>query len=305
MKYRLLGKTDLSVSAVGLGSWALGGGTDWGPTSFEDAQATVSAALDNGINFIDTAPIYGESENVLGRILAGKRNQIFLATKCGLVKNGSWTDHDLRPQTITAQLETSLQNLHTDYIDVYFIHYPDPNVPWQTVLETLAKCKQQGKIRFIGTCNTAPDLLREMAQTGLISCVQDEFSLLHPAKGQAALQICREYNLGFVAYGTLCGGILSGKYRQEPNLRRADARNYFYKCYKGACFTSVQNKVQQVREVAERQNISASETSTAWVLAQPGVTCALTGARSAAQIVQNARAAHVVLSPEELCTLPN
>ena len=303
MKYHVLGKTDLSVSAVGLGSWALGGGADWGPTSFEDAQATVSAALASGINLIDTAPIYGESEQILGRCLTGKRTQVLLATKCGLTKNGSWTDHDLRPQTITAQLENSLKNLRTDYIDLYLIHYPDPQIPWPTVLETLAKLKEQGKIRTIGTCNTPPDTLREMAQTGLLSCVQDEYSLLHASKGQTVLKICQEYDLGFLAYGTLCGGILSGKYKREPNLRRADARNYFYKCYKGESFATVQNKIQQVRELAACKKVSAAEIATAWVLAQPGVTCALTGARHADQISRNAQAADLLLTPEEICTL--
>ena len=123
MQYRRLGKTQLDVSVVGLGGWALGGGYDWGPVEFVDVQNTVCAALDSGINLIDTAPVYGDSEIVLGRALTGHRQEVVLCTKCGLVKNNSWTDHDFRPQTITRQLETSLKILKTDYIDIYFIHY--------------------------------------------------------------------------------------------------------------------------------------------------------------------------------------
>ena len=303
MKYRPLGKTGLSVSAIGLGGWALGGGLDWGDISFADAEATVSAALDSGINLIDTAPIYGDSETVLGRALKGKRDKVLLATKCGLVKNGSWTDHDLRPQTIVSQLENSLTSLQTDYIDLYWVHYLDPKTAWQNVLETLEKCKAQGKIREIGVCNIPPDILRQMAQTGIISCVQDEYSFLHTDKANPVLQICQEFGLGFVAYGALCGGILSGKYLREPNLRRADARNYFYKCYRGEAFMQASKMIEQVKQLACRYEVSPAEVALAWVLAQENVSCALTGARTPQQIMQNAKAADCLLPKEDLCSL--
>ena len=296
-----LGNSELEVSLVGLGGWALGGGLDWGSTEFRDVQRTVDAALESGINLIDTAPIYGNSEEVLGRALAGKRSQVVLATKCGLVKNGSWTDHDLRPQTIVRQLENSLQNLRTDYIDLYLIHYLDPQVPWQEVLETLGRLKKQGKVRALGVCNVAPEILEKMLQTGELACVQEEFSLLHPAKGRSALCVCRQHGVGFVAYGTLCGGILSGKYQKEPNLRRADARNYFYKCYRGDNFVQAQQTVARVKQAAKE--ILPAQAALAWVLAQEGVTCALTGARTPQQISQNAYAAQITLSAEELCNL--
>lgn len=303
MKYRPLGKTGLSVSAIGLGGWALGGGPDWGDTPFADVQSTVSAALDSGINFIDTATIYGNSETVLGRALKGKRDKVLLATKCGLVKNGSWTDHDLRPQTIVTQLENSLTFLQTDYIDLYWVHYLDPKIAWQSVLETLVKCKEQGKIREIGVCNIPPDILRQMAQSGVISCVQDECSLLHADKANPVLQICREFDLGFVAYGALCGGILSGKYAREPNLRRADARNYFYKCYRGEAFVRAAKTIEQVKQTARQYEVSSAEVALSWVLAQEGVSCALTGARTPQQITQNAQAAECMLPKEDLCSL--
>ena len=303
MQYRRLGKTELDVSAVGLGGWALGGGYDWGNIEFADVQNTVSAALDAGINLIDTAPIYGNSEEALGRALMGRRQDVVLCTKCGLIKNGSWTDHDLRPQTITRQLENSLKNLKTETIDIYFIHYLDPQIAWQSALETLTHLQAQGKIRYIGVCNVPPDILTQMAQTGVVACVQEELSLLHPAKGQAALKVCEPYNLGFMAYGSLCGGILSGKYQREPNLRRADARNYFYKCYRGADFERAEQTVARVQEWAAQKGVAPAQAALAWVLNQSGVTCALTGARSMAQIAQNAHAADVNLSAEELCNL--
>lgn len=304
MIYRRLGNTGLEVSAVGLGGWALGGGYDWGNIEFSDVQNTVCAALEAGVNLIDTAPVYGDSEAVLGRALQGRRQQVILTTKCGLVKNGSWTDHDLRPAAITCQLENSLKNLRTDFIDIYLIHYLDPRVPWQEALQTLGTLQKQGKIRHIGVCNVPPEILEQMAQTGLISCVQEQLSLLHSQTALKVLSLCQTYDLGFMAYGPLRGGILSGKYKREPNLRRADARNYFYKCYRGEGFAQTQKTVQQVEKLAAQKNVLPAQIALAWVLQQSGVSCALTGARNKEQIIQNARAAEVVLTAEELCCLP-
>ena len=303
MQYRRLGKTNLTVSEVGLGAWALGGGYDWGKTSPQTVQETVNTALATGINLIDTAPIYAGSEELLGRALAGQRQKVFLSTKCGLVKNGSWTDHDLRAPTIVTQLENSLRFLRTDYIDIYLIHYLDPHVPWQEVFNTLSKLQMQGKIRHVGACNIPAEVLQEMADTGVIDCVQEELSLLHPQKAKHVLEICRTHDLGFMAYGPLCGGILSGKYQREPNFRRADARNYFYKCYRGEGFTQAQGLVKRVRCVAEQKQAKPAQIALAWVLAQTGVTCALAGARSGEQARQNAGGCEVQLDTEEICSL--
>ncbi len=305
MQYRRLGRTDLQISAVGLGGWALGGGTDWGPADERAAQETVAAALDAGITLIDTAPIYARSEEFIGRALKGRRSQAVLASKCGLVKNGSWTDHDLHPQTIIRQLEQSLTLLQTDYVDLYQIHYPDPKIPLEAALETLARLQEQGKIRYIGLCNVTEAELRRAAAVCAIASVQNEFSLLHPQKGRAVWPACRELGLGFIGYGTLCGGVLSGKYRQAPNLRRADARNYFYKCYRGEAFLEASQTAVRVKELAARKQTSAAALAGAWALGQAGVTSALMGARTAQQVRQNARAAQTELNGNEIHFLEN
>ena len=305
MQYRRLGRTDLQISAVGLGGWALGGGTDWGPADERAAQETVAAALDAGITLIDTAPIYARSEEFIGRALKGRRSQAVLASKCGLVKNGSWTDHDLHPQTIIRQLEQSLTLLQTDYVDLYQIHYPDPKIPLEAALETLARLQEQGKIRYIGLCNVTEAELRRAAAVCAIASVQNEFSLLHPQKGRAVWPACRELGLGFIGYGTLCGGVLSGKYRQAPNLRRADARNYFYKCYRGEAFLEASQTAVRVKELAARKQTSAAALAGAWALGQAGVTSALMGARTAQQVRQNARAAQAELNENEIHFLEN
>ena len=305
MQSRRLGQTELYLSAVGLGGWALGGGTDWGPTDETAARNTLAAAWDAGITFLDTAPIYGQSETLIGRALQGRRQQVVLAGKCGLVKNGSWTDHDLRPQTLIRQLEESLTRLQTDYLDLYQIHYPDPKVPLEAALETLVRVREQGKIRYIGLCNVTEAELRRAAAVCKIASVQNEFSLLHPQKGRAVLPACRELGIGFIGYGTLCGGILSGKYRKEPNLRRADARNYFYKCYRGDAFLQANQTAARVKELADRKHTCDAAVAGAWALEQAGVSGVLMGARTAEQVRQNAQAAQVALTEEEIHFLEN
>lgn len=303
MKMRRLGRTDSFVSAVGLGGWPFGGGYDWGPVDASQAEKTVSAALDAGISLIDTAPVYGESEAFLGRILTGRRSQVILATKCGLAKNGSWTDHDLRPQTILRQLDESLSRLQTDYIDLYQIHYPDPKVPLEEALLELAHQKQAGKIRHIGLCNVTAEEIARAARVTEIASVQNEYSLLHPQKGEAVFEACRKAGASFISYGTLCGGILSGKYKTAPNLRRADARNYFYKCYRADAFLKAQETARRVKKLAENLQISPSAAAVAWALSNQTVFCALTGARTAEQILQNAAGADVTLTPQDLAFL--
>ena len=296
--------SDDKISCLGLGTWPFGGGYDWGKLDENAAQKAVLSALEQGINFIDTAPVYGDgqSEEFLGRVLQGRRGKVFLAGKCGLVKNGSWTDHDLRAQTIRKQLEGTLSRLKTDYVDLYQIHYPDPKVPLTEAVGELTRLQEKGLIRHIGLCNVSAAQIRAAAQVTKIFSVQNEFSLLHPQKGLDVLDACRACGARFIGYGVLCGGILSGKYKTAPNLRRADARNYFYKCYRGTAFDEAQKVVSRVREVAAQKNSTPAAVAIAWAL-QKGAAHVLFGARSEEQVRQNAAGLHVKLTPQEILFL--
>ncbi len=297
-----LAHTDLSLPRMGLGGWAFGGGYDWGALDKPSAEKAVYAALDAGIKLIDTAPVYGdgESERFLGSILKGRRKEVLLASKCGLVKNGSWTDHDLRPASIRAQLEKSLIRLQTDYLDLYQIHYPDPQVPLQEAVGELGRLRQEGKIRAMGLCNVNEEQIRLALCAGPVDTVQNEFSLLHPAPGGEVRRVCKEHGLAFIGYGTLCGGILSGKYKTAPNLRRADARNYFYKCYRGEAFYAAQTVAARVAHIAERLGCAGSSVAASWALRQAGVSCVLCGARREEQVRQNAAALEIQLTQQDL-----
>ena len=293
----------LTSSRIGLGTWGLGGGTDWGGDGDEkDISSVIAAALDAGINLIDTAPAYGwgRAEERTGNAIKKCRNRVILADKCGIVRNESGRpDHDLRPKTVVSQCHASLRRLHTDYIDLYLIHWPDPKVPLTDVLETMERLREAGKIRAVGLCNVDGALLKQALSLTSVECVQNNLSLLHACQNEV-LSICRERHIGFMAYGALGGGILSAKYKKQPNFRRADARRYFYKYYVGENFFKAQLTADRVKKVAERKKTPPSAVAEAWVLAQKGVSHVLCGARSVRQVRENAQAAGLTLTKEEM-----
>ncbi len=288
-----------SVSRVALGTWALGGGTDWGETSEQAAQQTLLAALDRGINLIDTAPIYGNglAEERIGRALKGRRSDVLLATKCGISVASGRPDHDLCPQSIIQECEASLRRLQTDYIDLYQIHWPDPKVPLADSVGALLRLQEQGKIRAIGVCNFSQEQIKQAAAIAPIVSVQGPLSLLCDNKKLA--EFCAARGIAFWAYGALGGGILSGKYTQMPNLRRCDARRYFYKYYFGQDFVKATQVVARVQEIAQKYQIAPAAVALASVLHLPGVSGVLAGARSAAQVKANLGALQIKLTPQE------
>ncbi len=307
MQYAALARTGVQLSRIGLGTWAMGGSTDWGPADDEASASAVCAALDSGVNWIDTAPIYGfgHSEEILGRVLKGRRQQVFLATKCGLVRFAKGVNHWLKPESVRKELEDSLCRLQTDYIDLYQIHWPDPATPLADTLEELRRQQQAGKIRFIGVCNFSPELLAQACSLADIVCVQGGYSLLDKQKTRQLLPMVQEKGLAFAAYGALGGGILSAKYKKEANIRRADARSYFYRFYKGENFVRSSRLVQRVRQIAQRDGVTPAQVALGWALNAPGVTAVLAGARTAAQAAENALAVNWRPQPGDLEFLEN
>ncbi len=290
-----------SIPRLILGTWALGGGNDWGPTSEQDALDTLAAALDAGVQMLDTSPVYGagEAERLIGTALQGRRSRVLLASKCGISLAGGRPDHDLRPQSIMAECEASLQRMQTDYIDLYQIHWPDPKVNLQDSLGALLRLKEQGKIREIGVCNFAPQQVIEALKTAPLASVQNPFSLLN--RGQEELRaLCMQHKLPFLAYGVLGGGILSGKYKQAPNFRRCDARRYFYPYYFGDGFAAAVAVAARVKKLAAQKGVCPSALAISWALYQPGISGVLFGARTPAQVKENIQASAICLNQEEI-----
>ena len=275
MNYRQLGKTDLRVSEIALGSWVFGA-KNWGQVNDQDSEAVIRLALDKGINIIDTAPIYGigHAEEVIGRAIASKRDKVFLATKCGLRQTSTGISHDLSAEFIEEELINSLRRLQTDYIDLYQVHWPDPHIPTTQVMETLLKLQEKGLIRHIGLCNHPVPQIKEALQVGSVACIQHQYSMLERSVEDALVFVQQEM-IGFMAYGVLHAGLLSGKYKSKPEVSPKTAKYFFYK--------------MNTSEIWEKYHQLGSEITATqavqWVLNKKAVSTALVGFRNIEQLL--------------------
>lgn len=318
MLYRKLGATNIEISTVGFGAWAIGGWM-WGGTDEGQAIQAIHAASDQGINLIDTAPAYGfgRSEEIVGRAIAGRRDRVVLATKCGLIwdrEEGQFFFHSdrygavsgpaekkiyrcLRPASIRAELEASLRRLGTDYVDLYQTHWQDPTTPIAQTMEALVDLKEKGKIRAIGVSNASLD---DLNAYGPIDTDQERYSLLERAvQTGGSLDYCRRHQIGVLAYSPLDNGLLTGKIRPDREYGRGDLRKTNPR-FQPAAVRQTNAMLEGIRPIAERHGVSIAQVVIAWTISQPGITSALCGARNPQQAAENAAAAQVPLAPEEL-----
>jgi aryl-alcohol dehydrogenase-like predicted oxidoreductase len=301
MEYRRLGKSELNVSVVGIGTWPIGG-SFWGPSDDTQAVAAIQKAIDSGINLIDTAPVYGNgrSERLVARAIKGRRDQVIIATKCGLHFKGATSIYDLKPTSIRQELEASLKRLGTDVIDLYQCHWPDPATPIEETIGEMAKMKAEGKIRAIGVSNFDAALTRKAQRVAPIASNQVHYSMLNREIEKELVPFCQEQDIGILAYGSIGGGILSGKYKQKPKFRRNDARTFFYNFYEEPLWSKVQALLNELEKIAERRDKPPAQVAINWVHQQPGITSALVGAKNPRQAESNAAAGEWQLSAEDL-----
>ncbi len=302
MKYRNLGTGGPKVSAVGLGTWAMAGNS-YGKVDDAESIRAIHRALEEGINLVDTAASYGGgySEKVVGMGLKGRRQQAFLCTKCGIHPNKERTalEYDLKPESIRGELENSLKNLQTDYIDLYQFHYPDPSTPISESLGELKRLREEGKIRYIGLSNFSLEQIREAVSVLKPDSVQVQFSLLEQS-GREILRYCGEQGIGVLTYGSIAGGMLSGKFQKPPVFQPQDTRERFYPYFKEPVFSRCRRLVDVLEEIAGFHGWPVSAAAIAWVNQQEGVTCALVGAKTPLQASANAGAGDCELKEEEL-----
>ena len=301
MKYRKLGNSDLEVSRVGLGTWAMGDDY-WGPVDDNESIKAIREAVDNGINLIDTAPAYGggHSEEVVGRAVEGRRSEVILATKVGTLRTPDGFRRDLSPAIIAKQLEDSLRYLKTDVIDLYQIHWPDPDTPIEESLEALDKLKNQGKFRYLGVSNFEIPLLEKSRELTEIVSHQPRYSLLQREIEEKLLPFCKEHTLGTLGYGTLAGGILTGKFSEIPELPEGDNRKHFYPFFQEPEWSRVRKVVDVLEGIGRERNVPTSQVAINWANRDAGVTCALVGAKRPDQAKANAASAEWELSGEEI-----
>ena len=305
MKYRKLGNSGVEVSVIGQGTWEMGNDF-FGEIDQEIAISAIRASIDAGVNMVDTAAAYGEdgaSERLVAKAIKGVRNKVVLATKLGVIRFQGNYIHCLDRNVMRIELETSLKRLETDYIDLYYIHWPDYNAGIEGALEELVKMKEEGKIRMIGVSNFDTKQIQTSIDIADIAAVQPPLNLLNRSSMvNNILPLCHKNNVGVVTYGSLGGGILTGK-MQKPVTGGKELRAVFYPYYEEPMWTKCQTFLDVLRKVAAERGVSVAEVSINWVLSQPGVTCSLMGATTPEMALENAKAADWELSFEELVNI--
>jgi len=301
MKYKQLGNSDLKVSVVGLGTWAIGGDF-FGDTDDEKSIGAIQAGIDNGINLIDTAPAYGDghSEEVVGKAIKGHRDDVVIATKVGILRDEGKFINNLKPESVQQEIDDSLRRLDVDVIDLYQIHWPDPNTPLEDTLDTLSKIQEAGKFKYLGVSNFKPKLMDQVRERMDLVSLQPHYSLLRRNIEGNVLPYCRENNIGVLSYGTLAGGILTGKFKEIPDLAEGDYRDTFYDYFKEPTWSKIQKLLDVLRDIAEKRGVPVPQVAINWARQQKGITTALVGAKTTDQARSNAGAGNWDLSDEEL-----
>lgn len=313
MRRRPLGRTDLSITPVGLGTWAMGAGrggsSHLGSADDSESVAAIHRGLDLGMNWIDTAAYYGfgHAEEVVARALRGLPDRPYVFTKCGLVPaNAGPEAHEfcLKAESVRREVEDSLVRLQTDVIDVVMLHWPIPDADVEEGWATLAALKQEGKVRYIGVSNVAPAQLARCEQVAPVEVVQPEYSLAERTAEAELFPWLEEQGIGAIVYSPLKHGLLSGSMNRErvAALDPTDWR-HGHEQYTEPRLTRNLRIVEALTAVGGRHGRTAAEVAVAWTLGQPAVAGAIVGARRAAQVEAVAAAADLVLSAEDRAQL--
>lgn len=296
---RRLGRSELEVSPLGLG--CMGMSDFYGDADDAESIGVIHRALELGMNFFDTADMYGpfRNETLLGRALSGRKNDAVIATKFGVQRSedGAYLGINGKPEYVKQACEGSLRRLGVETIDLYYLHRVDPETPIEDTVGAMAKLVKEGKVRYVGLSEAAPETLRRAAQVHPITALQTEYSLWSRDPEDELLAACRELGIGFVAYSPLGRGFLSGQYRSiddfaEDDWRRTNPR------FMGENFQKNLNVVDAVREIAARRGVTASQLALAWLLSQDNVT-PIPGTRKVSRLEENLGATGIRLTPEE------
>jgi aryl-alcohol dehydrogenase-like predicted oxidoreductase len=307
MQTRQLGNSDLRITPVGVGAWAMGGGDwafSWGPQEDHQSIAAIHAALDAGVNWIDTAAIYGlgHSEEVVAKAIAGRANRPYIFTKCSLV----WDEkdeisHSLRADSIRRELEASLRRLKVDTIDLYQIHWPDPEQEIEEGWKTLIALQKEGKVRFIGVSNFNVAQMKRISKIAPITSLQPNYNIVTRDIEREILPYCRENHIGVIVYSPMKSGLLTGKMTRErvAALPKDDFRPRTAS-FQEPLLSRNLGLVEVLRKIGDKHGRTPGEVAIAWTLRDPVVTGAIVGMRSPDQAKEIVRAADLQLSAEEI-----
>ncbi|XRE62831.1 aldo/keto reductase [Staphylococcus aureus] len=295
-----LGKSDVEVFPIALGTNAVGGHNLYPNLDEEQGKDVVRQAINHGINLLDTAYIYGpeRSEELVGEVVKEyPREQIKIATKGSHEFDENQEVHqNNQPEYLKQQVENSLKRLQTDYIDLYYIHFPDDNTPKNQAVAALQELKEQGKIKAIGVSNFTLDQLKEANKDGYVDVVQLEYNLLH-RENEAVLQYCVDHQITFIPYFPLASGILAGKY--DENTKFSDHRTTRRDFIPGVFEENVR-RVKALESIAAAHQTSIANIVLAFYLTRPAIDVIIPGAKRAEQVIENIKAADIVLSDDEI-----
>ena len=288
MEYTKLGLTDLRISRIGFGCWAIGG-HGYGKVDDNESMETIRKALDLGVNFFDAADVYGfgHSEEILGKALGTRRKDVIIATKFGV----NWdsrgdTFRDCSAKRVLEALENSLRRLGVGTISLYQIHWPDPRTPFEETMNALLRCQRDGKIKYIGCSNFGRSLIEQIQEIGRVESLQSSYNLLERSVEKDVLPCCHQFKMAFLAHTPLARGFLSGKYKPGHIFLRNDTRNrslYFSKDK----FDEKMRLVNTTRAMGERYGKTPSQAALRWILDNPMVTCVVVGSRNMNQVEEN------------------
>lgn len=321
MEKRKLGKTDLEVSVLAFGAWAIGGWM-WGGSDSKDAVKAIETAIDNGMTTIDTASVYGFglSEELVGKAIRGKRDKVQILTKFGMSWNNTKGEYFFdskdnsgntvkiykhsSKEKVIEDCDNSLKRLKTDYIDLFQIHWPDATTPVSETMEALEILIGKGKIRAGGVCNYSAPLVKEASAVFTLASNQVPYSMVNRKIEEEVVPLCIEKNIGILAYSPMQRGLLTGKMKAGHKFNEGDTRPST-PFYKEPNLTNILNRVEKMKPVADNHNASIAQVVLNWTMNRPGISCVLAGARNPGQVLDNTGAAGFRLLREEVEFIDN
>jgi aryl-alcohol dehydrogenase-like predicted oxidoreductase len=316
METRKLGQSDLDVTTLAFGAWAIGGWM-WGGADSKEAVKAIETAIDHGMTTIDTASVYGFglSEELVGKAIKGKRDKVQILTKFGMSWDGNHGEFYFdskdnsgkvvkiyryaSKEKVLRDCEDSLKRLKTDYIDLFQIHWADPTTPVSDTMEALEILIKTGKIKAGGVCNYSVELMKEAGSTFKLASDQIPYSMVNRSIEKETVPYCIENNIGILAYSPLQRGLLTGKMKKGQIFKEGDSRPSS-PFYKEPNFTKILGFLDKIKPIAAERNVTLSQLVLNWTIQQPGITCALAGARNPAQVLENIGATEFSLTREEI-----